>query len=337
MLKPPPAEFVESIREIVNRGEKFYITTHVGPDGDAIGTALAWKLALEAQGKTVVYVSRDGVPASSKFVPHADEVLTSPPDGFKPDVVFILDCDGTPARVASPYEIIEQCPLRVLIDHHRTSEPVFEQNWIDASEPATATMIYRLVNALGWEISAEMAAGMMCGLSTDTGHFRFANTSPGALEMAAHLVEAGADLSLTAFKLFDERSFTATQLLGLALCNMKQECRGELTYTALSVKDFASIGTGDESSENVVNYLRNIRGCRMAIIFRERRDEEGMVVRISVRADPELRADLFCSEFGGGGHAAAAGCRQRGEFKAVVQNVVNRAKAWLEEEHPPVK
>lgn len=329
-MKAPP---FSEIAAAFDKYQKFFLATHVGPDGDAIGSALALKFALEARGKQVVYVCRDGVPQSCRYLPHVDQVLTSVPEGFTAECAVVLDCDGTAGRVATAYEPIATAPFKVLIDHHRTSEPIFDINWLDPTQPATSMMMYELLTALKWDITADMAACLLCGLSTDTGHFRFPSTSPNTLRAAGELVQLGADPAMTSFRLFDERSFASTQLLGLALCNMKQEVEGELVYTALALKDFSSIGTGDESSENVVNYLRDVKGCRMAIIFRERKDEEGSVARISVRADPELRADLFCGEFGGGGHAAAAGCKQRGPFEASVDKVLQRAKAWLNEEH----
>ena len=332
MTTPP----FDAIAAAIARYQKFYITTHIGPDGDAVGPALALKIGLEMQGKTAVYVSRDGVPPSSRFLPRCDEVLGAPPENYRPDCAFLLDCDGTPERVSSPYEPISAAGFKILIDHHRTSKPAFDLNWIDPDQPATAMMIYELLVALRWEITPAMAEGILCGISCDTGHFRFSNTTPAVLKAAGHLVELGADAAQTSFKLFDERSFTSTQLVGLALSNMHSASAGQLIYSAISASDFASIGTGDDSTENVVNFLRNIKGARMAIVFRERRDDLGTVTRISVRSVPELRADLFADEFGGGGHAVAAGCKQRGNFEAAVRRVTERAVEWIDEEHPPL-
>ena len=326
----------DAIGAAIARHQSFYITTHVGPDGDAVGPALALQSALLALGKTADYVSRDGVPQSSRFVPHADRVLLAPPQGARYDCAFVLDCDGTPGRVASPYEPIAGAKERVLIDHHRTSAPIFEINWIDPNQAATAMMIYALLQALQLPIDALMAQGLLVGLSCDTGHFRFDNTSPAVLGAASDLVARGADAALVAFSLFDERSFVSTQLLGIALSKMQSANEGQLVWTSLSLQDFLSVGTGDESVENVVNFLRNTKGARLALIFRERRDENGLSASISVRSVPELRADLFAAEFGGGGHAVAAGLRVRGDFERVVKRVLDRAQEWLEEAHPPI-
>ena len=326
----------EAIRAVIERNRTFYLTTHVGPDGDAIGPALALKSALETLGKSVFYVSRDGVPQSSRYLARSGEVLLSAPAGARYDCAWVLDCDGTPARVASAYEPIAGARERVLIDHHRTSRPIFETNWIDPSQAATAMMIYALLRELDLPIDADMANGLLAGLSCDTGHFRFDNTSSAVLAAASFLVERGGEVSQTAFRLFDERSFVSTQLLGIALSKMQSASSGQLVWTALSMQDFLSVGTGDESVENVVNFLRNCQGARLAMIFRERRDENGLAARVSVRSQPELRADLFAAQWGGGGHAVAAGFRVKGDFERNVEEVLVRAQEWLEEEHEPV-
>ena len=108
-----------------------------------------------------------------------------------------------------------------MIDHHRTSKPIFETNWIDPSQAATAMMIYQLLHHFDWPIDAGMAQGLFMGLSCDTGHFRFDNTSAEVLAAAAYLVERGAKPAEIAFRLFDERSFISTQLLGIALAKMQ--------------------------------------------------------------------------------------------------------------------
>lgn len=291
---------------------------------------------LRSLRKQAWVVCSDGVPYSCRFLPCWESVCATLPE--PPQCAFILDCNGLPNRVAAPYHLIEDAACRVLIDHHRTSNPIFEVNWIDPAQPATALMIYLLLQHLQVVVTSDVAECLLCGLSTDTGNFRFPNTTPAALHVAGNLVELGADPALTAFKLFDERTLGASRLLGVALQKMQVECDGGLTWTALEAADFDATGTGDEGSENVVNFLRNVRGARMAVILRERADETGPVARISVRCDAELRADLFCEQFGGGGHAAAAGCRIRHRpFPESVQTVVSAACRWLQEEHPPLE
>jgi len=326
----------EAIAAAIHKHDSFGIVAHVGPDGDAIGSALALRMALENLGKDAWVMSSDAVPPSCRFLPDWKSVASAPPT--QPPCVFILDCDGTPPRVAAPYHLIENARYKVLIDHHRTSLPIFDVNWIDANQPATALMIFQLLNYLQVEITPDMAQCMLCGMSTDTGNFRFPNTTPECLRAAGELVEAGAEPATVAFKLFDERGFGATRLLGIALQKMQSECDGDVIWTALTADDFQTAQAGDEGSENVVNFLRNVRGSRIAIILRERMDETGTVARVSVRSEPELRADLFCQQFGGGGHAAAAGFRVR--HKSFIDStafVVQSACKWIAQDHPQIK
>ena len=324
----------EAIAAAIAAHSTFLIAAHVGPDGDAIGSGLGLRLALEALGKQVEFVSTDGVPLGCQFTP-AWETVKGMPTRIA-ECVFILDCSGEPNRVAAPFEFIEKSKFRVLIDHHRTSTPIFDVNWIDPEQAATALMIFDLLRALpqyglSVEITPAIAENLLCGLSTDTGHFRFTNTSPATLRAAADLVEMGADPAETAFRLFEERTLGATRLLGHALVKMHSERDGQLTWVALDMNDFAECGVGDEGSENVVNFLRNVRGARFAVILRERRDETGPVTRISVRCEPELRADLFCRQFGGGGHAAAAGCRMRHvPLAEAIEKIIAAARHWLD-------
>ena len=139
----------------------------------------------------------------------------------------MLDCDGTPKRVASSYEPIQNARERILIDHHRTSQPIFEIDSIDPAMPATALIIYELSVALQMPFSREMANGLMTGFSCDTGHFRFLS---GARDFTRRrpFARTGGNRSQVAFKLFDERSLNSTRLLGMALGKMQSEASGEL-------------------------------------------------------------------------------------------------------------
>ena len=320
----------DAIAQIIAQFQQFLIVSHVSPDGDALGSALGLSQALHKLGKEAIVVSREAMPLPCRFLKHWQDTLESPPhwDNY---VLFVLDCDGTPKRISAPYSVVENACKIILIDHHRTAEPSFDVNWIDSSKPATALMVFELLEHLKIPLDKDICECLGCGLSTDTGHFRYPNVTPASLRAMATMIEHGADNARIAFKLFEERSLDSTRLAGLALSKMNSENGGTLMWTALSRDDLIDLGIGESGSEGVVNMLRNIRGARMAIVMRERQEEDGnLTTSVSVRADATLRADLFCAKFGGGGHAAASGCRlDETSFDDSVHQVVEAAKAWV--------
>ena len=320
----------DAITRITDQFQRFLIVSHVSPDGDALGSALGLSQALQQQGKEAIVVSREAMPLPCRFLNNWQDIQETPPH-WEDYALFILDCDGTPKRISAPYSVVENASKIILIDHHRTSEPAFDVNWIDSSKPATAQMIFELLVHVKAPLNKDICECLGCGLSTDTGHFRYPNVTPATLRAMATLIEHGADNARIAFKLFEERSLDATRLAGLALSKMHSENSGNLMWTALSRDDMMDLGIGESGSEGVVNMLRNIRGARMAIVMRERQEEDGnLITSVSVRANEALRADLFCARFGGGGHAAAAGCRlDETSFEDSVRLVVESAKDWV--------
>lgn len=320
----------EAITHIIAQFQQFLIVSHVSPDGDALGSALGLAQALNKLGKEAIVVSREPMPLPCRFLRHWQETHEMPPN-WDQYVLFVLDCDGTPKRISAPYSVVENASKIVLIDHHRTSEPVFDINWIDSTKPATAQMIFELLDHLKVPLDKDICECLGCGLSTDTGHFRYPNVTPACLRAMATIIEHGADNARIAFKLFEERSLDATRMAGLALSKMRSENGGALMWTALAREDFQELGISESGSEGLVNMLRNIRGVRMAIVMRERQEDDGnLTTSVSVRADATLRADLFCAKFGGGGHAAASGCRVDDlSFDDAVHKVVEAAKEWV--------
>lgn len=325
-MNPP----FDAIARIITQYQQFLIVSHVSPDGDALGSALGLAQALHKLGKEAIVVSREAMPLPCRFLKHWQETQETPPSWDR-YALFILDCDGSPKRISAPYSIVENASEIILIDHHRTAEPAFDVNWIDSSQPATALMVFELLEHLKIPLDKDISECLGCGLSTDTGHFRYPNVTPASLRAMATMIEHGANNARIAFKLFEERSLDATRMAGLALSKMRSENGGTLMWTALSRDDFQDLGIGETGSEGLVNMLRNIRGTRMAIVMRERQEDDGsLVTSVSVRADAALRADIFCAKFDGGGHAAASGCRLDDmSFDDAVHRVVEAAKEWV--------
>ncbi|MCS6862748.1 MAG: bifunctional oligoribonuclease/PAP phosphatase NrnA [Abditibacteriales bacterium] len=320
------------VQQIVNvLGEKrtFLLTTHIHPDGDAIGSVLALRAALVQMGKACEVVNTDGVPQLCSFVPTCEFILAQPTCA-RADVGLILDCSGQD-RIAAPPEALAACDLRIIIDHHQSSQPNADLNWIDPTASATGELIYELIKRLPVEIDATIATCLYTALATDTGGFRFSNTTPRVLRAAAELVERGADPHKITYHLFEERSAKASKILGIALSRLQQDCGGRLTWSVLDRATFDALQADDDDIENVVNFVRNVRGTEIGVLFREGDDGR---VRVSLRSNSRYDVSRIAEEFGGGGHRAAAGCRLRTTLEDAVARVLHRARQVLAADGP---
>lgn len=317
---------VQQIVNVLCEKQTFLITTHINPDGDAIGSVLALRAALVQMGKQCEVVNTDGVPDLCSFVPTC-EFIVSQPDLSRMDVVLILDCSGKD-RIAAPVEALAACDQRIIIDHHQSSQPNADLNWIDPTASATGELIYELIKRLPVEIDETIATSLYTAIATDTGGFRFTNTTPRVLRTAAELVERGADPHKITYHLFEERSAKASIILGIALSRLQQDCGGRLTWSVLNRATFDALNADDDDIENVVNFVRNVRGTEMGILFREGDDGR---VRISFRSNSHYDVSKIAEEFGGGGHRAAAGCRMRATLDDAVARVLRRVREILSE------
>ena len=324
----PPDELLACLQTY----ERFLITAHRSPEGDAIGASLGLALGLRAAGKLCETVNTDGVPAMCRFLPCVDSVLTAPKRDDH-EVAVIVDVDNAnPARVAAPPESIDRCPVTVVIDHHASSRPSASINWIVPTACAAGELVYRVLERLPGSLTADAARCLYAAIATDTGAFRYRNTSADALRVAAELVALGADPSATARHLFDERSLSSRKLLGLALQKMEWEESTGLSWCALTREDFERSHATDEDTEGIVNFIHGIEGARLGVLFRESADGE---IRVSLRATPPVDVSTLAQRFGGGGHALAAGCRQPGPLAAVRERVLSAIREGLPNRESP--
>jgi phosphoesterase RecJ-like protein len=302
------------------------LTAHINPDGDALGSVLALRAALTKMGKQCQVVNMDGVPEIYSFIPTSDVVIAQP-DPSRTDAALILDCSSE-NRIAAPAEVLAACDLRIIIDHHETHNAHGDLNWIRTTASATGELIYELIQRLPVEMDETIATCLYAAIATDTGGFRFVNTTPRVLRMAADLVEHGANPHDIVYRLFEERSAKETKILGVALSRLQQDCGGRLTWSMLDRATFDAFNASDDDIENVVNFVRNVRGTEIGILFREGDDGR---IRISFRSDPKHDVSRIAEEFGGGGHRVAAGCRMRTTLDDSMERVLRRAREVLSE------
>lgn len=302
----------EVLRRIEER-QRFLLTSHARPDGDAVGSALACCQILRSMGKEADVFLRDGVPRIYQPLPFADKVVQAERVHGDYEAAILLECDSVQR---TRLEGLEERFL-INIDHHLSGRPFAHVNWIDPTAVATAEMVYRLAREAGVKISAEIATCLYTALLTDTGSFMFEGTNEHTFALARELVLAGANPAHCARSVYFGHSTAKMRLLGAALSNLHRE--GPLAWIWVTQEQMERFGAREEDCEGLVNYAPSIQDVEVAAFFRELPDGR---YRVSLRSKGALNVAAAAESFGGGGHACASGCSLDGPLTVAVARVL---------------
>lgn len=312
----------EVLKQIEQRN-RFLLTSHARPDGDAVGSALACCQILRAMGKEAEVVMRDGVPRIYRPLPFADQVVQAERVNGNYDAAIILECDSIQR---TRLEGLENRFL-ISIDHHLSGRPFAHVNWIDPKAVATAEMVYRLAREAGVRISPEIATCLYTAVLTDTGSFMYQGTNEHTFGLARELVLAGADPAHCARNVYFGHSTAKMRLLGAALSNLRRE--GPLAWIWVTQEQMDRCHAKEEDCEGLVNYALSIQDVEVAAFFRELPDGR---YRASLRSKGQLNVAAIAESFGGGGHECASGCSLEGPLDAAVARVLKQLRL-----HPTVE
>ena len=297
-----------ALADAVRSHDRFLLTTHENPDGDALGSILAMKLALEQLGKdAVMYLYGDGpLPVEYSFM-QLDDVRRRLPNDVGARVLVALDC-ASAARMRPEACLLERAPLTLDIDHHHDNTRFGSVNLIVPDASSTGEILRDVFRELGVALTPEIAEALYIALVTDTGRFQYANTTPKALRLAADLVDAGADVHRVFQGVYESVQFAKLKLLARALERAEIYEGGLIIVSYLLRTDFAAVGAAEPYSEGIIDYLRAVEGAQMAVLIREPPRAEGPPRKVSLRAaSDELDVSAIARKAGGGGHPQAAG------------------------------
>jgi len=304
------------LKEVLKQIEKrnrFLLTSHARPDGDAVGSALACCQILRSLGKSAEVVLRDGVPRIYQPLPFADQVVQADRVNGNYEAAIILECDSVQR---TRLEGLENRFL-INIDHHLSGRPFAHVNWIDPDAVATAEMVYRLARSVGAEISPPVATCLYTALLTDTGSFMFEGTNEHTFGLARELVRAGADPAHCARNVYFGHSTAKMRLLGAALSNLRRE--GPLALIYVSQEQMERCEAKEEDCEGLVNYALSIQDVEAAVFLRELPDGR---YRVSLRSKGGMNVAAIAEGFGGGGHVCASGFSLEGPLSAAVGRIL---------------
>ena len=299
---------LQAVVDAIRSHDRFLVTTHENPDGDALGSLLAAKLGLDALGKdSVMYLAGETpLPREYTWMPFGNLRRTIPEDAAD-RVLLALDC-ANESRLGPDPEVLHSAPLVVNVDHHHDNTRFGAVNLVVADASSTGEIVRDLLAELGVELTPDIAEALYIALVTDTGRFQYTNTTPKALRLAAELVEAGADVHKIFQDVYESVQFAKLKLLARALERAQIYEGGRLVISYLLRDDFAEVGAAEPYSEGIIDYLRAVEGADMAALIREPPRGDGPARRVSLRASAdEIDVSRIARASGGGGHRQAAG------------------------------
>jgi len=313
------------VRKILTAARRVLVTSHVDPDGDAIGSELAALSLLGELGKDVEVVNQEEVPQPYRFLPGAESILSLGNARGGYDTCVILDCASF-ERVGKVSRLIDPSSKIVNIDHHPSNAYFGTVNLVVPEASATAAVLVRLIEDLAIPIGPERATCLYAAMVADTGSFRYSNTSAESLKTCARLVDEGADPSMVASQLFGNKGIPGLRLLGEALLSLEVLNGGSVAMISLRRESFEKHGAVFADCDGFVNYAQSIKGVRIGILLRE---IDRSLTKASFRSDGTVDVDLLAREFGGGGHPTAAGARIQGSLDDVRKRILDGVERFL--------
>jgi phosphoesterase RecJ-like protein len=298
---------LQAVADAIRSNDRFLLVTHENPDGDALGSLLATKLALDQLGKdNVMYLYGDAaLPKEYGFLDLSGIVREPPPDAAE-RVLVAVDC-ANETRMGPDLTLIEDAPLTLDIDHHHDNSRFGDVNLVVGDASSTGEVLRDVFRELGVELTPQIAEALYTAVVTDTGRFQY-NTTSKTLRLAAELVEAGVDVKRVFQGVYESVEFAKLKLLGRVIDRAQVYEGGRLVVSYLLRSDFTDLNVAEAYSEGLIDSLRGVEGAEMAALIREPPRREGPPRRVSLRAsNDELDVSAIARKSGGGGHRQAAG------------------------------
>jgi phosphoesterase RecJ-like protein len=299
---------IERVADELRSREKFLLTAHEGPDGDALGSLLGMHHLLTQLGKdSVMFLAAKEfpLPIEYRFLP-LEEVFHEPPADMADRTAVFLDC-GNIDRM--PVDFLTEGAHEIInIDHHHDNTHFGDLNLVDVEASCTAEIVYELAQLLGARITPEMASALYVGIITDTGKFMYDNTDARTHRIAADLIEAGVVVDDTYRRLYEHVPIEKIRLVARALDGIQRYCDERLVLAYIRAEDYEATGAGEEMTEGIIDHLRSVEGAEIAALIRDLGDRGRAARKVSLRSSSgDVDVSAIARKHGGGGHKRAAG------------------------------
>lgn len=315
------------LEDLIKNSKRILIVSHINPDGDAVGSVSAMYSAIYDNFKKKCDMLIVGhLPNAYKFLPNIEKAEFSFNDSMVYDLVITLDVAALD-RISTAQILFEKAKNTINIDHHKTNIGFANINIISAESSSTGEVLLSLFNELGWKISLDTAIGLYTAILTDTGGFRYENTSENVFKSAAQLVKIGINPNKIYKNCYESKSKNFVMFQNYCINKAVFENDDKIAYTTVYKRDFERFNGEEDFTEGLVEVLRAIDSTDIAFIAKE---IDSKTTKISMRSK---RADVasVCSEFGGGGHTFAAGCTIKANVESAIKRVLQAIRVQVDE------
>jgi phosphoesterase RecJ-like protein len=309
------AEPIAAIRDAILQRQRFVITSHARPDGDAIGSQLAMAYALRQLGKDVQIVNSDPAPPQFQTFPGVRDIQLSSTVHGQFDAAIVMECGHLSRTGVDGFEKY----FVINIDHHPGNTNFGAINWFDEGAAACAELVFDLIEALDATLTPEIATHIYIAILTDTGGFHFSHITPRTFDICRRCTEAGAQPEAIARAVYDSSTMGRLRLMGAVLHSLEFDGNGRAALAALTLQLLNETGATHEDSEGLINIPLTVKEIQAVAFFKEIAPDS---FRISLRSKGEVDVNRVANAFGGGGHKNAAGCSLDGPFDEVRRKLV---------------
>jgi len=317
---------MRTVKQAIKKFNKFLITSHINPEGDAIGSQIAMACLLRKLGKESVMLDDSPAPNVLRFMKGSEDISKEMPRDFNFQAVIILDSPDL-ARIGRVNDYIKKDSVIINIDHHISNVNFGKFNWVEPDFSSVGEMVYDLFKAFKIKVDLDEAIALYTAIMTDTGSFRYSNTVSKTHRIAAELVDIGVKPYEIHTKIYETSSIQDTNLLGEALQTMKLTEDGKIAWLWVTKEMLKKTKASLEGTEGIINFARSIDGVEIAILFRETGTEEK--VKVSFRSKGNVDVNKLAGSFGGGGHPTASGCTVLGKIEEVEKKILEKAKEMV--------
>ncbi|MGN1299786.1 MAG: bifunctional oligoribonuclease/PAP phosphatase NrnA [Clostridia bacterium] len=313
---------LDNILEEINKAEKIVIITHENPDGDAIGSSLAMKLALKQLGKDADVIIPE-FPKTFEFLPGIDEVKKES-NIEEYDLAIALDCASI--KLLNGFaKYFDSAKIKVAIDHHSSNTMFADYNYVDQDAPACAQLLLVVFSYFNINVTKDIGTCILAGIITDTGGFRYEGVTADTFRFVADLCEKGIKVSQVYSQVFASKTRAKFELHRIALNRLEFLEEGKVAFTYVTKTDEKQVEAKNGDYDGIVENGRDVEGVEVSVFLRE--TDKG--IKVSLRSKNYVNASKVAMMFGGGGHIRAAGCTIQGTIEQAKNQIINRVKCYL--------